>query len=143
MRAFCATDADPGRSVRLPVSVKAVVGRDGCVVLLRNDRDEWELPGGKLEAGESPEACVVREVREETGWHVELRALLDVWVYVPQPKLSVFVVTYAAIPMSEADLVVSVEHTELRLVPIREVEMLRMPDGYKRSIRTWATLSAC
>jgi 8-oxo-dGTP pyrophosphatase MutT (NUDIX family) len=126
--------------VRLPVSVKAVVGRDGCVVLLRNDRDEWELPGGKLEAGESPEACVVREVREETGWHIELLALLDVWVYVPEPKRSVFVVTYAAIPMSEADLVVSVEHKELRLVPIREVEMLRMPDGYKRSIRSWATL---
>jgi 8-oxo-dGTP pyrophosphatase MutT (NUDIX family) len=126
--------------VRLPVSVKAVVGRDGCVVLLRNERDEWELPGGKLEAGESPEACVVREVREETGWHVELRALLDVWVYVPEPKRSVFVVTYAAVPMREADLVVSVEHQELRLVPIREVEMLRMPDGYKRSIRSWATL---
>jgi len=52
----------------------------------------------------------------------------------------VFVVTYAAIPMSEAELVVSVEHQELRLVPIREVEMLRMPDGYKRSIRSWATL---
>ena len=120
--------------------MKAVVGRDGCVVLLRNERDEWELPGGKLEAGESPEACVVREVREETGWHVELLALLDVWVYVPVPKRSVFVVTYAAIPMSEADLVVSVEHKELRLVPIREIDTLRMPDGYKRSIRNWATL---
>jgi 8-oxo-dGTP pyrophosphatase MutT (NUDIX family) len=126
--------------MRLPVSVKAVVGRDGCVVLLRNDRDEWELPGGKLEAGESPEACVVREVREETGWHVELHALLDVWVYEPEPKRSVFVVTYAAIPISDADLVVSVEHEELRLVPIREVEMLRIPDGYKRSIRSWETL---
>ncbi len=120
--------------------MKAVVGRDGCVVLLRNDRHEWELPGGKLEAGESPEACVVREVREETGWHVELRALLDVWVYVPVPTRSVFVVTYAAIPMSEGDLVVSVEHKALRLVPIREVDALRMPDGYKRSIRSWAKL---
>ena len=75
-----------------------------------------------------------------TGWQVELRALLDVSVYEPEPERSVFVVTYAAIPMSEAELVVSVEHQELRLVPIREVEMLRMPDGYKRSIRSWATL---
>jgi hypothetical protein len=30
-----------------PVSVKGVVVRDGRVLLLRNERDEWELPGGK------------------------------------------------------------------------------------------------
>jgi len=35
-----------------PVSVKGVVVRDGRVLLLRNERDEWELPGGKLDLGE-------------------------------------------------------------------------------------------
>jgi 8-oxo-dGTP pyrophosphatase MutT (NUDIX family) len=126
--------------VRLPISVKAVVGRDNCVALLRNEREEWELPGGKLEAGESPQACVIREVREETGWDVELLALLDVWVYEPEPNQPVFVVTFAAILESDTDPVVSAEHRELRLVPIREIETLRIPDGYKRSIRNWATL---
>jgi mutator protein MutT len=126
--------------VKLPISVKAVVGRDGCVALLRNERDEWELPGGKLEAGEAPETCVIREVREETGWEVELVALLDVWVYEPEPKRSVFVVTFAASLVSDQDPVVSAEHNEVRLVPTREVEGLRMPEGYKRSIHRWATL---
>ena len=126
--------------MRLPISVKAVVGRDNCVALLRNEREEWELPGGKLEAGESPHACVIREVREETGWDVELLALLDVWVYEPGPKQPVFVVTFAASLESDTHPVVSVEHRELRLVPVREIDALRMPDGYKRSIRNWATL---
>ena len=115
--------------MRLPISVKGVVGRDGCVALLRNEREEWELPGGKLEAGESPQDCVIREVREETGWDVELLALLDVWVYEPLPKQQVFVVTYAARLESDTHPVVSVEHSELRLVPIREIDTLRMPDG--------------
>ena len=42
---------------RWPVSVKGVVGWDGRVVVLRNRRGEWELPGGRLDATDaSPEA---------------------------------------------------------------------------------------
>ena len=67
-------------------------------------------------------------------------ALLDVWVYEPAPKQPVFIVTFAASLESDTQPVVSVEHSELRLVPIREIDTLRMPDGYKRSIRNWATL---
>jgi 8-oxo-dGTP pyrophosphatase MutT (NUDIX family) len=51
------------------------------VLLLKNERDEWELPGGRLEAGETPRQCVVREIEEETGWPVTAGPLLDAWVY--------------------------------------------------------------
>ena len=39
----------------------------------KNDenRDKWIGIGGKLEEGESPEECLVREIREETGCEVE------------------------------------------------------------------------
>jgi 8-oxo-dGTP diphosphatase len=36
----------------------------------------WVLPGGGRETGESPEACVAREVREEAGLEVRVGALL-------------------------------------------------------------------
>lgn len=34
---------------------------------------KWEFPGGKVEAGEDPEACLIREIREEIS--IEIRIL--------------------------------------------------------------------
>ena len=53
--------------MRLPISVKGVLIRRGHLLVLRNERGEWELPGGRLDDGETPEEAVVREIREETG----------------------------------------------------------------------------
>jgi len=57
----------PEGPVCYPVSVKGVIVRAGRVLLLRNERNEWELPGGRLEAGETPAQCVVREIGEAGG----------------------------------------------------------------------------
>jgi 8-oxo-dGTP diphosphatase len=45
-----------------------VVLRDGRIAMVHRPRyDDWSLPKGKLDPGESWEACAVREVHEETG----------------------------------------------------------------------------
>jgi 8-oxo-dGTP diphosphatase len=50
-----------------------VVVRDGRVLLVHRSRyDDWTLPKGKLEAGESWEAAALREVEEEAGVRCEL-----------------------------------------------------------------------
>lgn len=66
---------------RFPVSVKGVAVQEGKVLLLENERNEWELPGGKLELGEDPSDCVAREIGEEAGWRVTAGPLLDCWPY--------------------------------------------------------------
>src|SRR5438876_11981102 len=81
---------------RFPVSVKGIVYDDGRVVLLKNERDEWELPGGKLELGETPEACVVREIEEVLGLGVRIGTLLDSWVYHICEGVDVVILTYGS-----------------------------------------------
>jgi 8-oxo-dGTP pyrophosphatase MutT (NUDIX family) len=129
---------DPGyRSPRFPVSVKGVAVQDGRVLLLENERAEWELPGGKLELGEDPVACVVREIGEESGWQVSAGPLLDCWQYHIGPGADVLIVTYGCLVASAGPPVVSSEHNRAGLFTQQELPALRMPDGYRRSIADW------
>ncbi|WP_026126663.1 (deoxy)nucleoside triphosphate pyrophosphohydrolase [Nocardiopsis xinjiangensis] len=70
------------------VVVGAAVLRNGRVLAAQRARPEamrgfWEFPGGKTDPGETPEAALVRECREELGAHV--RPLERVGPDVPLP----------------------------------------------------------
>ncbi|MEU3981307.1 NUDIX hydrolase [Streptomyces sp. NPDC026672] len=67
---------------KLRVAAYAVCVRDGRFLLARSPvpggPPEWVLPGGGMEHGEDPYDTVRREVAEETGYRVEVTALLGV-----------------------------------------------------------------
>ena len=62
---------------------RAVVMRDGLILLTHECNSGWWLvPGGGVEGNETPEACCVREVEEETGLIVRpLRQFLTLYEY--------------------------------------------------------------
>jgi mutator protein MutT len=122
---------------RFPVSVKGVVFVGERVVLLKNEREEWELPGGRLEAGESPPVCVVREIREELAIDVAAEELLDCWLYEVLPGQEVVIVTYGCRYDGDCTVRMSHEHSAVGMFAIAEIDGLPMPEGYRRSIRDW------
>lgn len=120
---------------QLPISVKAVIRWKGRLPLLRNERDEWELPGGKLEPGEEPAECLAREIREELGWDATVGDPFHAWVYRVLPSRHVFVLTFLAVYGGDSTPAYSDEHKELTLVAPAEAAALNMPDGYRAAIR--------
>ena len=123
--------------MNFPVSIKGVFVEAGRVVLLENDRDEWELPGGRLEPGEAPETCLAREFAEELGAVVVVAGIIDCWVYEVLPGLKVVIVTYGMERCDREELRVSDEHRRFGLFTLHEIEALPIPEGYRRSIRAW------
>lgn len=72
------------RPSRPILSVAAVVVDDaGRIVLVRRgkapDAGEWSIPGGAVEIGESLEAALRREVREETGLEIAVGPFLEIY----------------------------------------------------------------
>ncbi|ATY16976.1 NUDIX hydrolase (plasmid) [Amycolatopsis sp. AA4] len=121
-----------------PVSIKGVLVRDGRVLLVRNERDEWELPGGRIEPEETPEQCVAREIAEETGLRVDVAEILDSWIYhIDAADKDVFVATYGCTTDSDRAPVLSHEHNRIAEFAEHDVPDLPMPGGYKRSIAAW------
>lgn len=119
-----------------PVSVKGVILNRGQVVLLRNERAEWELPGGRLEPGEQPEDCLHREIFEELYLDVAVGPLLDCWTYrIAQVDREVVIVSYACrLKHDLGSLSFSQEHLDVGLFAVDALSGLALPEGYRRAI---------
>lgn len=101
--------------------VGAAIVRGGTLLAARRTRPvaaagRWELPGGKVEPGESPDAALVREVAEELGCTVVVTDWLERSVPV-SPGLSLRV-GLARIVEGEPD---PVEHDEVRWLGAAEL----------------------
>jgi 8-oxo-dGTP diphosphatase len=122
-----------------PISIKGVLIHDGCVLLLLNERGEWDLPGGRPDAGEDHRVALKREVREEAALDVEVGAALEGHLFEVLPGRFVQIEAFACTLIGASSVALSSEHEDVRWVPIADLgETIaghKLPTGYLGAIR--------
>jgi 8-oxo-dGTP pyrophosphatase MutT (NUDIX family) len=127
----------------VPISCKGILLEEGRVWLRKNERDEWELPGGKLDPGEQPEQTVAREMLEELGVRVTVGRVVDNYLYTIKTKNAdeargVLVTSYIC---EFVERVGDVEHVgeagraEFHRFAPDELADLNLPDFYRKAIQ--------
>jgi 8-oxo-dGTP diphosphatase len=113
------------------VAACALVDVDGRVLIGRRPEGKtlaglWEFPGGKVEAGETPEACLIRELREELGIGVT-HACLAPFVFASHAYDDFHLLMPLFLCRRWEGVVRAHEHAALAWVPPAEMDAYPMP----------------
>ena len=115
---------------KFPVSVKAIIIDNDRVLCLKNERGEWDLPGGKIDFNEDIEKCLKREVKEEVNLEIKNLNILKPF-NLKFNDVPVLVLVYTAEISCESPINVSYEHSEYNFFSKAEIKNLNIPQNYK------------
>ena len=142
----------------ITLSTLCYLEHDGCYLMLhrvtkQNDLNggKWIGVGGRFEAGESPEDCLQREVREETGWSLRswrFRGIVtflygDVTEYMHLFTSDDFITEQGRAARDSGGCAIPVPACDegvLEWVPVKQVPNLELWEGdriFLRLLRTW------
>jgi len=124
----------------VPISAKGIVFDGDSVWLRKNEREEWELPGGKMDEGEQPEETVIRELREELGFVVQVKRLVHVYSYkvdsTDETKGVLVLIYFCKLIKKVGEFEIDGEagEAEFKKFTPAEIEILNMPEFYKEAV---------
>ncbi|KKP69819.1 hypothetical protein A2X44_05100 [candidate division CPR3 bacterium GWF2_35_18] len=140
---------DEQNNNKIVISVLGVIfDTSGKVLLsLRSDKEipladfKWEIPGGKIDFGETATECIVREIREETGLIVNPVRLVDciwsnIWDTNAGHKIQAILIPFLCEVDSGVTKPGNHEVLELKWFSMKEIDSLNTLPGVKEIVRT-------
>lgn len=108
------------------IAVKALIVSNEKFLIIRRSsqaRDNegaWELPGGRLEFGESPQNALIREVSEEVGLEVSDSRIISSWTFMKNESTQVVGLTFIC-RVSAGEVTLSHEHDDFIWISKQEI----------------------
>jgi len=120
-------------SEMFPVSVKSILIDDQRVLLIKNERDEWDLPGGKIEKNYNVIETLIKEVKEELNITIDNYNILQVQKYLFR-KQEIIVVTYFSEITNEDPIILSFENIDYQFFSYDKLNELKLTPWAKDSL---------
>jgi 8-oxo-dGTP diphosphatase len=123
---------------KIEFATKAFILNDGKYLALHKTEAKhnlYELPGGRMEFGETAEETLIRELKEETNFVVEPIRLLDTWNFILRNHQITGVIYLCKI--KEGDLKLSDEHDKYQWLEFNDVSINLMHDVFKERMVKW------
>jgi ADP-ribose pyrophosphatase YjhB (NUDIX family) len=143
---YDAPDAPKANSLVPSVNVVVVNDVGEILMIRRTDNDNWAVPGGAIDLGESVGQAAVRETREESGIECEITGLVGIYsdpkhvlLYTSNGEVrQEFSIVLTARPLS-GQPTPSSESSEVRWVPVSEVLAYTMDRSMRIRINDFLT----
>ena len=117
------------------VSIKGILYKDGKYLLRKNQRNEYELLGGRLEGNDqTPEERIVKEFMEESGIEVKVETYREPWLY-EIAKKNIIIVPYICSIISCPNELIDNDGGIVQWIEREELDTINIPIGYIDSIR--------
>jgi 8-oxo-dGTP diphosphatase len=117
----------------LPITTMCFIRRNGRTLMLRKQRGvlqgKWLTIGGRIESGETPDECVRREAKEESGLELQEICLRGIITFVTETSDSILKTSYAFVYECHAftEEPISSSEGEIQWVPDTELQTLDIP----------------
>ncbi len=123
------------------VSIKGVLCRDNKILFLKTtEGGKWELPGGRMDFGESVKQAFKREIKEELEFEkVEMGDLINTWSFssIRENINYHFIIFDFEIYTDENKIKLSDEHTKYKWIGKDDFENLDTREGHKETLRKY------
>ncbi len=123
---------------KIDIGVKALILNKGKFLVMHNNgvkEDLWELPGGRMEFGETAEETLKREILEETGLAVKPIKLIDTWNLVREDYQIAGIIYLCQLEAGEVRL--SDEHDAFKWIDTDEESLKMMYDVFRIRMVNW------